>query len=98
MLYQLLTRPPVDRLLLERPPLPQGYQHPKVLVLNLNGTLISSEYKLGVGFELRKRPGLSMFLNTMARNYEVVVFGDQDVNVSRTKLTSSVHPRSSGST
>jgi mitochondrial import inner membrane translocase subunit TIM50 len=76
MLTILLTRPPVDRLLLERPPLPAGYQHPKVLVLNLNGTLIHSEYKFGVGFEVLKRPGLTMFLNTMARNFEVVVFGD----------------------
>lgn len=82
MLTILLTRPPVDKLLLDRPPLPPGYQHPKVLVLNLNGTLIHSEYKFGVGFELLKRPGLTMFLNTMARNFEVVVFGDQEVHVS----------------
>jgi len=76
MLTILLTRPPVDKLLMDRPPLPPGYGNPKVLVLNLNGTLIHSEYKFGVGFELLKRPGLAMFLSTMARNYEVVIFGD----------------------
>lgn len=61
-LVQLLTRPPVDSLLLERPPLPPGYAPMKTLVLNLNGTLIHSEYKFGVGFEVLKRPGLSVFL------------------------------------
>jgi import inner membrane translocase subunit TIM50 len=76
MLTILLTRPPVDKLLMDRPPLPPGYQNPKVLVLNLDGTLIHSEYKFGVGFELLKRPGLAMFLSTMARNFEVVIFGD----------------------
>lgn len=58
----LLTRPPVEKLLLDRPPMPPGYQPMKVLVLNLNGTIIASEYKLGVGFEILKRPGLSVFL------------------------------------
>ena len=94
MLTILLTRPPVDKILLDRPQLPPGYQHPKVLVLNLNDTLIHSEYKFGVGFELLKRPGLTIFLNTMARNYEVVVFGDQEMHVSiLMKLTVLVHSR-----
>mmetsp|Transcript_3667 Transcript_3667/g.2391 ORF Transcript_3667/g.2391 Transcript_3667/m.2391 type:complete len:113 (+) Transcript_3667:473-811(+) len=74
----LLTRPPVEKLLLDRPPMPQGYQPMKVLVMSLNGTLIHSEYKLGVGFEILKRPGLSMFLQRLARSYELVLFGDQD--------------------
>jgi hypothetical protein len=34
----------------------------KVLVLNLSGTLVHTEYKLGSGFEVMKRPGLSVFL------------------------------------
>ena len=50
----------------------------KVLVLNLSGTLVHTEYKLGVGFEVLKRPGLSVFLQRMARNYELVIFGDQE--------------------
>ena len=58
----LLTKPPVPTLLMERPPSPPGYQHPKTLVLNVAGTLTHSEYKLGVGFEVVKRPGLSLFL------------------------------------
>lgn len=74
----LLTRPPVESLLLPRPPLPPGYAPMKTLVLNLNGTLIHSEYKFGTGFEVLKRPGLSVFLQRMARNYEIVIFGDQE--------------------
>ena len=48
----LLTKPPVKSLLMERPPTPPGYQHPKTLVLNVGGTLTHSEYKLGIGFEI----------------------------------------------
>lgn len=78
----LLTRPPVEKLLGDRPPLPPGAQYPKTLVINLRGTLVHSEYKLGLGFEILKRPGLSVFIQRMARNYEVVVFGDEENFVS----------------
>lgn len=58
----MLTRPPVEKLLPDRPPAPPGAIYPKTLVLNLRGTLIHSEYKFGTGFEIFKRPGLSVFL------------------------------------
>lgn len=74
----LLTKPPVSSLLMERPPTPPGYASMKTLVLNVNGTLTHSEYKLGIGFEVIKRPGLSHFLNQMAGSYELVLFGDQE--------------------
>lgn len=61
-MVELLTRPACDTLLMPRPELPPGYQEMKVLVLNLSGTLVHTEYKLGVGFEIVKRPGLSLFL------------------------------------
>lgn len=77
-LYALLTRPPVNSLLMERPPLPPGYQNMKTLVLNITGLLVHSEYKLGIGFEILKRPGLSVFMNRMSKNYEVVLFADTD--------------------
>ncbi len=41
----LLTRPPVEKLLQDRPNMP-GMVFPKTLVLNLRGTLIHSEYKV----------------------------------------------------
>jgi hypothetical protein len=78
----LFTRPPVEKLLPDRPPLPPGAAYPKTLVLNLRGTLVHSEYKFGTGFEVVKRPGLSMFLQRMSRKYEVVIFGDEESGVS----------------
>ena len=49
-LRDLLTKPPVPSLLLERPPLPPGYMTPKTLVLNVSGTLVHSEYKVSADF------------------------------------------------
>lgn len=42
----LMTRPPVEKLLPDRPPLPPGAAYPKTLVINLRGTLVHSEYKV----------------------------------------------------
>ena len=42
----LLTRPPVEKLLPDRPPLPPGAAYPKTLVINMRGTLVHSEYKV----------------------------------------------------
>ena len=47
-LRDLLTKPPVNSLLMERPPAPPGYSHPKTLVLNVSGTLTHSEYKVSL--------------------------------------------------
>lgn len=41
----LLTRPPVEKLLPDRPDIP-GMVFPKTIILNLRGTLIYSEYKV----------------------------------------------------
>jgi len=41
----LLTRPPVEKFLLDRPDIP-GAVFPKVLILNMRGTLIHQEYKV----------------------------------------------------
>jgi TFIIF-interacting CTD phosphatase-like protein len=83
----LLTRPPVEKLLPDRPPLPPGAMYPKTLVLNLRGLLLSQEYKFGVGYEILKRPGLSVFLQRMSRYYEIVIFGDEDSGVSLLKIS-----------
>ena len=46
----LLTRPPVEKLLPDRPPLPPGAAYPKTLILNMRGTIIHSEYKVRLIF------------------------------------------------
>lgn len=58
----VLTRPPIEQLLPDPPPLPPGAVWPKTLVLNMRGTLVHSEYKFGEGFEFKKRPNLNLFL------------------------------------
>jgi import inner membrane translocase subunit TIM50 len=74
----VLTRPPIDKLLPNPPPLPPGAIWPKTIILNLRGTLVHSEYKFGEGFQFRKRPGLNAFLKKLSTMYEVVVFGDEE--------------------
>lgn len=54
----------------------------KTLVLNLNKTLITYNYKLGTGFEITKRPGLNRFLLELSNYYEIVIFGTEDSGVS----------------
>jgi TFIIF-interacting CTD phosphatase-like protein len=71
----------VEKLLPDRPPLPPGAIYPKTLVLNLRGTLLSQEYKFGVGYEILKRPGLSVFMQRMSRYYEIVIFGEEENGV-----------------
>jgi len=56
----------MTKMLPDRPNMP-GYAHPKTLVMNLSGTLVHQEFKLGVGMEVFKRPGLSTFLQRMSR-------------------------------
>ena len=70
----LMTKPQMTKMLPDRMDMP-GYAHPKTLVVNLNGTLVHQNYKMGVGVEVFKRPGLSTFLSRMSRQYEIVVFG-----------------------
>lgn len=49
----LLTRPPVEKLLPDRPPLPPGAAYPKTLVINMRGTLIHSEYKVSLENDIK---------------------------------------------
>ena len=77
----LLTRPPVEKLMPDRPEMPPGMSYPKTLVLGLRGITVHSEYLLGIGFEYKKRPGLSTFLQHMSKRFEVVIFGDEESNL-----------------
>lgn len=43
--------------------------HPKTLVLNVSGTLLKTEYEMGKGLIILKRPGLAQFLAKMAQSY-----------------------------
>jgi hypothetical protein len=54
----------------------------KTLVINLNKTMVKYEYVMGTGFEIIKRPDLVKFLQRMAQEYEIVIFGEEDSHVS----------------
>ena len=46
----IFTEPPVEKLLPDMPRPPPGYALPKTLVLDLKGTILSTEYVFGKGF------------------------------------------------
>lgn len=68
------SRPSSDRLL---PDLQPHEQHVYTLVLDLNDTIVHSDWKRDRGWRTFKRPGVEPFLERMAQFYEIVVFSDQ---------------------
>ncbi|KAJ4725269.1 mitochondrial import inner membrane translocase subunit TIM50-like [Melia azedarach] len=68
------TEPTSDKLL---PDLHPAEQHVFTLVLDLNETLLYSDWKRDRGWRTFKRPGVDAFLEHMAKFYEIVVYSDQ---------------------
>lgn len=68
------TEPTSDKLLPDLHPLEQ---HIFTLVLDLNETLIYSDWKRDRGWRTFKRPGVEAFLEYLAQFYEIVVYSDQ---------------------
>ncbi|KAH7660590.1 mitochondrial import inner membrane translocase subunit TIM50 protein [Dioscorea alata] len=52
-------------------------QHVFTLVLDLNETLVYSDWKRDRGWRTFKRPGVDAFLEHLAKFYEIVVYSDQ---------------------
>jgi hypothetical protein len=88
----LFMDPPLDKLLPDLPKLPPGYMQPKTLVLDLKGTLLSSEYVFGKGYVIMKRPGLTEFLNKVSQMFEVVILCEEDTFL-MSQLTESLDPQ-----
>ncbi|KAK4491777.1 hypothetical protein RD792_002552 [Penstemon davidsonii] len=68
------TEPTSDKLLPDLHPLEQ---HVFTLVLDLNETLIHSDWKRERGWVTFKRPGVDDFLEHLAQYYEIVLYSDQ---------------------
>ncbi|KAG0481353.1 hypothetical protein HPP92_011880 [Vanilla planifolia] len=68
------TEPSSDKLL---PDLHPQEQHVFTLVLDLNETLVYSDWKRERGWRTFKRPGVDAFLEHLAKFYEIVVYSDQ---------------------
>lgn len=64
-----------DKLLPDHPP--QAEYIPHTLVLDLDDTLINSNWKRERGWRVFKRPGVDAFLKHMSQFYEMVIFTDQ---------------------
>lgn len=60
---------------------PPGSSPPPLLVLDVERTLIASEYDAKHGWRHVKRPGLDKFLDRMAQYYEIVLFSENDLGV-----------------
>lgn len=68
------TEPASEKLL---PDLHPAEQHVFTLVLDLNETIIYSDWKRDRGWRTFKRPGVDDFLQHVGRFYEIVVYSDQ---------------------
>ncbi|CAL4947321.1 unnamed protein product [Urochloa decumbens] len=68
------SEPVSDKLLPDRAP---HEQHVLTLVLDLNETLVYSDWKRERGWRTFKRPGVDAFLEHLGRFYEIVVYSDQ---------------------
>ncbi|KAK6947069.1 FCP1 homology domain [Dillenia turbinata] len=68
------TEPSSDKLL---PDLHPQEQHVFTLVLDLNETLLYSDWKRDRGWRTFKRPGVDAFLEHLAQFYEIVVYSDE---------------------
>ncbi|KVH96020.1 HAD-like domain-containing protein, partial [Cynara cardunculus var. scolymus] len=68
------TEPSSEKLL---PDLHPQEQHVFTLVLDLNETLLYSDWKRDRGWRTFKRPGVDDFLEHLAQFYEIIVYSDQ---------------------
>ncbi|KAK4767792.1 hypothetical protein SAY87_002933 [Trapa incisa] len=71
---QGFAEPISDKLLPDLHPLEQ---HVFTLVLDLNETLVYSDWKRDRGWRTFKRPGVDAFLEHLAKFYEIVIYSDQ---------------------
>ena len=87
-----MIEPPCDKFLPDAMPLGPEMV-PKTLVISLEDTLLhktievilfySKINQFGKGIELKKRPGLSYFLNNLRNYYEIVIFADSPTMVTK---------------
>jgi len=72
---QEYSDPPTDKLL---PDIPPNIIYPRfTVVLDLNDTLVHSDWTRGRGWRTYKRPGLEDFIGRLAPQVELVMFTDQ---------------------
>ncbi|KAI9029273.1 HAD-like domain-containing protein [Hyaloraphidium curvatum] len=70
--YKYYSEPVAEKLLPD--PLPEPYNRPYTLVINLNDTLVHMDWKREYGWRAAKRPGIDYFIAYLSQLYEIVVF------------------------
>ncbi|EEB08405.1 TIM23 translocase complex subunit Tim50 [Schizosaccharomyces japonicus yFS275] len=79
--FDYYQEPAFDKLLPD--PLPEPYNRPYTLVLDLEDLLVHSEWTRKNGWRTAKRPGLDYFLGYLSQYYEIVIFTKQYTNTAR---------------
>jgi import inner membrane translocase subunit TIM50 len=62
---------------------PPGSVPPPLLVVDLEKTLIGSEYDVKHGWRHVKRPGLDKFIRDLSNYYEIVIFSENDIGTTQ---------------
>ena len=62
--------------------IPPGVPCPPLLVLDLENTLVASTYDTRYGWRHVKRPGLDKFISLLSKEYEIVLFSENDLGIS----------------
>ncbi|KAI9350623.1 HAD-like domain-containing protein [Zopfochytrium polystomum] len=70
--YKSTVEPPSVKLLPD--PLPEPYQRPYTLCLELNDNLVHLVWDAEYGWRVATRPGVKQFLSYLTRFYEIVIF------------------------
>ena len=63
--------------------IPPGSPAPPLLVVDLEKTLIGSEYDMQHGWRHVKRPGLDKFIKDLSNYYEIVIFSENDIGTTQ---------------
>ncbi|XP_049281396.1 mitochondrial import inner membrane translocase subunit TIM50-C-like [Anopheles funestus] len=80
--YQKMIQEPSREKLLPDPLKYPYVQPPYTLVLEMKDVLVHPDWTYQTGWRFKKRPGVDKFLETLAQNYEIVVFtADQGMTV-----------------
>lgn len=80
--YQKMIQEPSREKLLPDPLKPPYIQPPYTLVLEMKDVLVHPDWTYQTGWRFKKRPGVDVFLEQLARHFEIVIFtADQGMTV-----------------
>jgi import inner membrane translocase subunit TIM50 len=76
---ETVTAPQWEKLLPDA--LPDPYQRPFTLVIELNDSLVHLDWDKNIGWRVATRPGVKDFLGYLGKYYEIVLFSDSPAHV-----------------